>query len=175
MSYQPKVYRDNGGDRQVIASSGEQKVESGGIVRIESGGRLLDEQAAGGARPALVFQHDITLAHAVEAATSQSLTVGDKIQIIDVFVQKTGGGSSGSTSTLSVTLKTSTGGAITDAIDIKKPDKTIVRAGKIDDAFQVIAAGGSIKAVRAGTTAAGSSAATKNLAAVVRVIAVKRS
>lgn len=32
MTYQPKVYRDEGGDRQVIASGGEIKVESGGII-----------------------------------------------------------------------------------------------------------------------------------------------
>jgi len=37
MSYQPKVYRDNGGDRQVIAGGGEQKVESGGLMNLESG------------------------------------------------------------------------------------------------------------------------------------------
>lgn len=32
MSYQPKVYRDTGGDRQVIASGGEINVESGGKI-----------------------------------------------------------------------------------------------------------------------------------------------
>jgi len=35
--YQPKVYRDNGGDRQVIASGGAIKVETGGEIQPNSG------------------------------------------------------------------------------------------------------------------------------------------
>lgn len=38
MSYNPKTYRKDGGDTQVIASGGKIEVESGGIVDIESGG-----------------------------------------------------------------------------------------------------------------------------------------
>lgn len=40
MSYQPKVYKEQGGDTQVIASGGAQRVESGGEIDIESGGSL---------------------------------------------------------------------------------------------------------------------------------------
>ncbi len=40
MTYQPKTYRDQGGDRQTIASGGKQRVQSGGEVDIESGGSL---------------------------------------------------------------------------------------------------------------------------------------
>jgi hypothetical protein len=40
MSYQPAVYRKLGGDRLVVASSGNVTVESGGTVTIESGGTL---------------------------------------------------------------------------------------------------------------------------------------
>ncbi|MFA5866910.1 MAG: hypothetical protein WC891_02975 [Actinomycetota bacterium] len=36
-TYQPKVYRTNNGDRQVIASGGELKVETGGKVVPNSG------------------------------------------------------------------------------------------------------------------------------------------
>ena len=39
-SYQPKVYREQGGARQVIASGGSLDVESGGDLDIESGGAL---------------------------------------------------------------------------------------------------------------------------------------
>ena len=39
-SYQPKVYREQGGDRQVVASGGSCDVESGGEIDIESGGSL---------------------------------------------------------------------------------------------------------------------------------------
>lgn len=35
--YQPKVYRDNGGDRQVIASGGAIKVLTGGEIQPNSG------------------------------------------------------------------------------------------------------------------------------------------
>lgn len=34
MSYEPKVYRERGGDRQVVASGGEIDVESGGSLKI---------------------------------------------------------------------------------------------------------------------------------------------
>lgn len=57
MTYQPKVYRDTGGNRQVTASGGEQKVESGGIVTHDAGslvyerGTLLKIQAAPPPRP----------------------------------------------------------------------------------------------------------------------------
>lgn len=39
-TYQPKVYREQGGDRQVIASGGSLDVESGGELDIESGASL---------------------------------------------------------------------------------------------------------------------------------------
>ncbi len=40
MAYEPKVYRTDGGDRQVVASGGSLDVESGGEIDIESGGAL---------------------------------------------------------------------------------------------------------------------------------------
>ena len=39
-TYQPLVYREQGGARQVIASGGSCDVESGGEIDIESGGAL---------------------------------------------------------------------------------------------------------------------------------------
>lgn len=39
-TYGPKVYRQQGGDRQVVASGGSLDVESGGEIDIESGGSL---------------------------------------------------------------------------------------------------------------------------------------
>ena len=41
-----KIYLDKGGDRQVIASTGEVLVQSGGIVTVESGGLLDIETGA---------------------------------------------------------------------------------------------------------------------------------
>ena len=37
MSYQPKVYRKQGGDEQIIASGGKQTVESGGVADFQAG------------------------------------------------------------------------------------------------------------------------------------------
>lgn len=39
-SYQPKVYREQGGDRMVVKSGGSVDVESGGEIDVESGGAL---------------------------------------------------------------------------------------------------------------------------------------
>lgn len=39
-SYDPKVYMEQGGDRQVVASGGSLDVEPGGEIDIESGGAL---------------------------------------------------------------------------------------------------------------------------------------
>lgn len=40
MSYQPKIYKKDGGDTQVVASGGEVQVESGGELNIASGGTI---------------------------------------------------------------------------------------------------------------------------------------
>lgn len=40
MSYQPKVYRKQGGDELVVASGGAITIESGGTLELESGGTM---------------------------------------------------------------------------------------------------------------------------------------
>lgn len=45
MSYEPKVYRDNGGDRMVVASGGTIQVLSGGIIEV-GGNDIAAELAA---------------------------------------------------------------------------------------------------------------------------------
>lgn len=50
MGYQPLVYKDEGGNRQVIASGGEQKVESGGVITLKSGAVLNVESGGSIAR-----------------------------------------------------------------------------------------------------------------------------
>ena len=68
--------------------------------------------------------------------------------------------------------QTSTGGAISDAMDIKKVDNTLTRAATLNDALAARAAGGIIRVVRAGS--AGTSTAGGNIGAMIRVTAVKR-
>ena len=40
MTYQPAVYRQQGGDSLIVASSGTVTVESGGTINVDSGGIL---------------------------------------------------------------------------------------------------------------------------------------
>jgi hypothetical protein len=163
-SYQPKVYRKQGGDAQVIAAAGE--------VEVQQGGKIRDDQPEQSSLPSIVFMHDIAVPHST-AATPQTvnLTIEDRMQIVDVQVLKTGGGASGTTVS-TVQVQTSTGGAITNAIDAKVVDKTVVRAGTIDDALAVRAAGGVIRVVRSGSIGAGAGAVVSS---IVRVFGVKRS
>ena len=39
MTFEPKIYKDTGGDRQVIASGGEVQVESGGELEMQAGSK----------------------------------------------------------------------------------------------------------------------------------------
>jgi hypothetical protein len=63
-TYQPKVYREQGGSRQVIASGGSCDVESGGEIDVESGGAL---KLAG---------TDVTSKLVAQAAQSGGMAVG---------------------------------------------------------------------------------------------------
>ncbi|HYE20972.1 MAG TPA: hypothetical protein VEA69_21175 [Tepidisphaeraceae bacterium] len=40
MSYQPKVYREQGGDKMIVASGGEIEVKSGGTLDVQAGSTL---------------------------------------------------------------------------------------------------------------------------------------
>ncbi len=103
MTYQPKVYRTNGGDKQVVASGGELDIESGGALKIagtqvtataaqlnttklDSQSVLFTEAGAGTytgtvALPAGSVIHDIII-HAIalwDAADSAAMIVGDAV------------------------------------------------------------------------------------------------
>jgi hypothetical protein len=73
------------------------------------------------------------------------------LQVIDVWIVKTAAGGAGDT----ITVKNDAT-AITDAIDGNAVDKTIVRAGTIDDAQAIIPAGGTL-------TVSGASAETSDV------------
>jgi len=153
MSYEPKTYRKNGGDTQVVASGGKIEVESGGEVELKSGSTLTaaldgsiakvvaDVNVIGG----LTVLHQFNLANAATGSTNITLT--HKTQVIDAWVVKTaaGAGNAGA-STVQVL---STGDAITDAMVIRNvADQAIVRAGTINDANHAIAAGGVLRVTR---------------------------
>jgi hypothetical protein len=85
--------------------------------------------------------------------------VTEKIEVVDVIVRKDGAGA-GNT----VTVKNAAT-AITDAI-VAATDKATTRAGTIDTAQNVIAAGGTLRVT--GTRAAGTMVATVWVVCVVR-------
>lgn len=91
-SYQPKVYRKQGGDELVVASGGKLIIESGGELEVQSGG--LVDLSAGVQEPG-----DIALARgsiiagitgnvgaAVDAKTSGRILVGDGTDLVSVAV-----------------------------------------------------------------------------------------
>lgn len=78
--------------------------------------------------------HRIDMAGGATATVAVLLT--HKTRVLDVIVKNKGLGTAGDT----ITVK-NVADPITDAIDINDADKTISRAGTIDDAFEDIAAG----------------------------------
>lgn len=153
--YTPLVYREQGGQKLVV----------------KQGGDIWDKQARGDDIPSLVFEHQATFEQATVAAATVTLTPPDGCEIIDAFVEKTGAGSASTAST--VQLQTSTGGAISDAMSLIAVDQAIVRAGSLNDALRVIAKGSSYKVVRGGASV-GSTAAGRDISAIVHVLMVKR-
>ena len=106
----------------------------------------------------------VIIVNVPDAATGDVDTaVTEKIEILDVVVQKRGG--AGGAANL-VRVK-STAANITDDMDINVADQTIVRPTTIDDANSTIAAGGVLRITR--TKAGG------NAACLVTVFGVKRA
>lgn len=99
-----------------------------------------------------------------DAATGDvDVVITDKIEVIDVVVQKQGG-AGGAANTVQVKNGAN---VISDAISINIADTTLARAATIDDAQSTIAAGGTLRVTR--TKAGG------NAAALVTVIGIKRA
>jgi len=76
MSYQPKTYREQGGDRFVIASGGSTDVESGGEIDIESGGALKLAGTAIAATAAEINNAADVSARVQELTVSGAVTAG---------------------------------------------------------------------------------------------------
>lgn len=71
-SYGPKVYREQGGDRQVVKSGGSLDVESGGEIDIESGAAF---KIAGTDRAAAMATAPAAIAAGYKIARGQLTTV----------------------------------------------------------------------------------------------------
>ena len=119
----------------------------------ESARPIGDTEAEGGL--ALLYRIDVAA-----AAGDTDVIVKQKIRVVDVWAVKTAAnGGAGDT----VTVKNGAT-AITDAMDLNATDKSVVRAGTIDDAQHEIAAGGTLRATAAQAT---------NAACTVYVLAVR--
>lgn len=94
---------------------------------------------AGGASytPAVLAAIDIAIPDA--ATTTYTYTVTNKMEIVDVIVRKDGAGAANTIQVLD-----GSSAAISDAI-AAAVDKTVTRAGTIDTAKNVVAAGGTFK------------------------------
>ncbi len=119
-----------------------------------------------------VIVHEIKLASSTTASPTQSVTLSQKVRIIEVVFHKTGAGSSGTTA-LTGQIQTSTGGAITDAANVKGVRGVIARAANIADNLGTIAAAASIKLARGGSIA--STVAGHNTEITARVFCTRSS
>jgi hypothetical protein len=137
-TYQPKVYRKDGGDTQVVASGGEIVCESGGKIEAPE---VANVNTQGG----IPVVHRLTIA---DAAGDTDIVLDHKTRVIEAWAVKTGAnGGAGDTATLKNGAT-----AISNAISLNVTDKSIARAGEIDDAQHEIAAGGTLRVTAAKVT-----------------------
>lgn len=109
-----------------------------------------------------LYSHTVNVPDGTTANIDTVIT--RKIDVIDVIVRKQAA-AGGASDTITVS-----NGAdpITDAIDINVADKTVKRAGTIDDGFSQIAAGGTLRVVR-------TKASANNVACLVTVVGILRA
>jgi hypothetical protein len=118
-------------------------------------GRLT--HASGGTVAGVLSCHDVAVTGS--ATVDVDVIVADKFEVLDVIVRKDGAGA-GNT----VTVKNGAT-AITDAI-VAATDKAVTRAGTIDTAANVIAAGGTLRVTS--TRAAGTVVALVTVIGIIR-------
>jgi len=101
MSYQPKVYRKQGGAEQVIADGGTLTVESGGTLVLASGSTLNDDGAVRNVR----VRATAAEINGAGGKTVLAAKAGYKYRIVDATLIAIGGNASGATSVDLVTTQ----------------------------------------------------------------------
>lgn len=91
-SYQPKVYRQQGGDRQVVASGGSLDIESGGEIDVESGGALKIAGTAISADAAELNKLDGVTAGTVTASKAVVVGANKNLDVLAIADLKLGAG-----------------------------------------------------------------------------------
>lgn len=129
--------------------------EASGISTLAAGslvGTNVANVANGNLVGGIPVLHRFDVADAATGDTDYVIT--QKEFIVNVWLLKTANASSADAN--SIQLQTGAGTAITDAISLNNvPDTTIVRAGTIDDATALIAAGGTLRIHRVRAVAGG--------------------
>ena len=123
------------------------KIASGAVTLAKVSAGTLDatvakNHAASDTEAGLMVVHHVLADQA--GGADKDVIVTHKIRVIDVVVQNKAAGGAADT----ITVKNGAT-AITDAIDTNKVDKTVTRAGTIDDAQSSIAAGGTLRVTKA--------------------------
>lgn len=157
--------------RAVVATAGSNingyALEAGSVGKFvamlfpRSAAPVASNVANANVSPGSLVVHQFEIADA--ATADYDITITDKIEVLDVLVQKTAG-AGGAVNT--VQMK-STASAISDVMSINIADTTLARALTINDANSVIVAGGIL---RASVIKAGGNAACK-----ITVIGIKRA
>jgi hypothetical protein len=142
--------------------------QGGAALRVKSGGQIetgevADKNTLGG----IVILHRFDIADTAGTDNAdESLTLEHKTRILDAWVVKTDA-AQGNNAASVVTVKDGSN-SITDDIDIQNAgDKSIKRAGEIDDAYHEIAAGGTLQVVVTKGNA------SDNIACEVYVLAIR--
>lgn len=120
------------GDATIIASGA---LTLGAVVKASKVATYVPEDVIAGMPVLHVFSM------AGGATATRTIATSQKITVVDAWVVLKGLGTAGDT----IEVKNAAGTAITDAIDINDADKTISRAGTIDDAQRVVAAAANLQ------------------------------
>lgn len=122
MTYLPKVYKDQGGDRQVIASGGAQKIESGGSVQFESGSAIRESSLVRNVRTRL------TIAEVNAGATLVAAATGYKHRLVDARVAAIGG-NVGAVTTIDILGTQTTAQKLVTFAQANLTDDTLLKIG----------------------------------------------
>jgi hypothetical protein len=133
-----------------------------GALAEKKDGRLVANTADDNVIGGIPVCHIVAIADGVTA--DKDITLTHKTRITDVVVVKTAA-AGGASDTITVKNGAT---AITNAMDINVADKTVVRAGTIDDAQHDVAAAGTLRITKTKASAA-------NVACLVYVFGVRRA
>lgn len=126
MSYEPKVYREQGGAKQVVASGGEVEVQSGGALDLQSGATFTV-----GSSPVAA---DVTMAVAAGGANVSEVTITVKaltgtaiaaVHQLDIWLSDDADGEGHTSTTASGTVQAKASSGLLVATQVAKKALTV--------------------------------------------------